>query len=168
MARTADSFSKTLAGAFFLVAVGTGSVFIGCKEEESGPTTLSREELLDPNTCGNCHVDHFKQWSGSMHAYAAKDPLFLAMNARLQKETNGALGPFCVNCHAPMAVIEQPDTDWIKADVDKLPDHLKGVTCYFCHNAIGSDGDRRVACENGVTVPDGTAWTPPLQTIHPR
>jgi hypothetical protein len=39
-----------------------------------------------------------------MHAYAAEDPVFLAMNARGQRETQGALGAFCVNCHAPLAV----------------------------------------------------------------
>ena len=32
------------------------------------------------------------QWSGSMHAYAADDPVFVAMNKRGQRETNGELG----------------------------------------------------------------------------
>ena len=39
-----------------------------------------------------------------MHAYAAEDPVFLAMNQRGQRETNGELGDFCVQCHAPVAV----------------------------------------------------------------
>ena len=43
-----------------------------------------------------------------MHAYAAEDPVFLAMNARGQRETKGALGDFCVKCHAPMAVQPAP------------------------------------------------------------
>ena len=30
--------------------------------------------------------------------------VFLAMNERGQRETGGQLGPFCVNCHAPLAV----------------------------------------------------------------
>lgn len=39
-----------------------------------------------------------------MHAYAAEDPVFVAMNQRMQRETNGAAGTLCVQCHAPMAV----------------------------------------------------------------
>ena len=51
-----------------------------------------------------CHPTHHEQWSGSMHAYASDDPVFVAMNKRGQRETNGALGTFCIKCHAPMAV----------------------------------------------------------------
>ena len=55
-----------------------------------------------------------REWSGSMHAYAADDPVFVAMNARGQRETGGALGNFCVNCHAPMAVREGLTTDGLE------------------------------------------------------
>ena len=58
------------------------------------PTYLTREELLDPQACQKCHPDHFTDWSGSMHAYASDDPLFVAMNRRGQRETGGALGTF--------------------------------------------------------------------------
>jgi hypothetical protein len=74
-----------------------------------------------------------------MHAYAAEDPVFLAMNARGQKETDGKLGSFCVNCHAPMAVREGFTTDGL--NLDSVPDHLKGITCYFCHNIQSVDDD---------------------------
>jgi hypothetical protein len=94
-------------------------------------TPYSREKLLDPETCKECHQDHFREWSGSMHAYASIDPVFRAMNSRGQKETNGALGTFCVNCHAPMAVSEHA-TDG--TNLDAVPKELQGVTCYFCHN----------------------------------
>ena len=54
------------------------------------------ETLQDPNTCTECHPKHFQQWSGSMHAYASEDPVFIAMNKRGQRETGNALGDFCV------------------------------------------------------------------------
>ena len=41
--------------------------------------------LMDPATCQECHPDHYDQWQGSMHAYAAADPIFRAMNARGQR-----------------------------------------------------------------------------------
>ena len=55
-----------------------------------------REELMDPEACKTCHPIAYQEWSGSMHAYAADDPVFLAMNQRAQRETSGALGDFCV------------------------------------------------------------------------
>ncbi|MEZ4439936.1 MAG: multiheme c-type cytochrome [Polyangiaceae bacterium] len=100
--------------------------------------TLSREQLLDPASCADCHQSHVDQWQGSMHAYAADDPVFLAMNQRGQEETQGALGDFCVNCHAPMAVREGATTDGL--NLGELPQYLKGVTCYFCHSVDAVEG----------------------------
>ena len=77
---------------------------------------LSREELLNPETCKSCHPKHYREWASSMHAYAAKDPVFLAMNQRGQRETKGKLGDFCVNCHAPMAVREGKTKDGLNLD----------------------------------------------------
>ena len=102
--------------------------------EEALPA-LSMEELINPESCKECHPKHYEQWSASMHAYAANDPVFLAMNKRGQEETGGAMGDFCVNCHAPMAVKTGAlTTDF--TNLEALPQHLKGVTCYFCHNAV--------------------------------
>ena len=68
-----------------------------------------------------------------MHAYASDDPVFVAMNRRGERETGGALGSFCVNCHAPMAVREGATTDGL--NLASVPASLRGVTCYFCHAA---------------------------------
>jgi hypothetical protein len=108
---------------------------LACGDDTSeGP----RAELLDPAACEECHPDHYRQWLGSMHAYAADDPVFLAMNARGQRETGGELGDFCVKCHAPMAVALGETKDGL--NLDELPQHLKGVTCYFCHNVEAVQG----------------------------
>ncbi len=102
------------------------------------PQYLDRAAMLDPASCESCHPRHYREWAGSMHAYAAEDPVFLAMNARGQEETDGALGDFCVNCHAPMAVREGATFDGLNlADV---PAELKGVTCYFCHSVDAVEG----------------------------
>ncbi len=107
---------------------------VGCASDE----LLSRAALLDPETCKDCHPKHFEEWQSSMHAYASDDPVFLAMNRRGQRETNGALGDFCVQCHAPMAVREGATTDGL--NLDEVPRHLQGVTCYFCHTVSAVEG----------------------------
>ncbi len=101
-----------------------------------GDDVKSVAELQDPSTCLECHQTHYTQWSGSMHAYASDDPVFIAMNKRGQRETNGALGAFCIKCHAPMAVLSGTITDANAADFDptKLTPSERGITCYFCHN----------------------------------
>lgn len=115
------------------VVLGAGGAILACSSSEEEPpdtVTTSVDELLNPETCSSCHPKHYREWSSSMHAYAADDPLFLAMNRRGQREAN--IGTFCVNCHAPLAVRTGMTTDGL--NLDELPQYLKGVTCYFCHN----------------------------------
>lgn len=111
-------------------------VVFGCAED--APRVLSAEELLDPAACAGCHPAHFQEWQGSMHAYAAEDPVFRAMNARGQRETAGALGSFCVQCHAPMAFRMGLTEDGL--NLDDVPAHLRGVTCVFCHTVDAVEG----------------------------
>jgi nitrate/TMAO reductase-like tetraheme cytochrome c subunit len=108
----------------------------GC--HSSGPAQLTRDELLDPQSCSTCHPNHYSEWAGSMHAYSSEDPVFRAMNARGQRETNGQLGNFCVQCHAPMAVHEGATTDGL--NLDTVPQKLHGVTCFFCHTVDSVNG----------------------------
>lgn len=105
---------------------------------ENPPTLLSIEQLQDPETCRECHSTHYDEWSGSMHAYASIDPVFLAMNQKGQRETGGALGDFCVQCHAPMAVRLGLTRDGL--NLPELPRAVQGVTCYFCHSVESVEG----------------------------
>jgi hypothetical protein len=99
---------------------------------------LTASELRDPSVCANCHPTQVADWSRSMHAYASDDPVFIAMNQRGQRETNGALGNFCVKCHAPVAVYDGTTTDGL--NLASLPAPQHGVTCFFCHSAESVDG----------------------------
>jgi hypothetical protein len=114
-------------------ACGGGDDTIGSTDQ-----LLSIEELKDPETCKDCHPRHYAEWSTSMHAYAAEDPVFLAMNAQGQEETGEELGDFCVSCHAPLAVVDGDTTNGM--NMDEVPKHKQGVTCYFCHNVVDVQG----------------------------
>ncbi len=140
-----------------------------------GVEPLSEDQLADPAACADCHPAHFQEWQGSMHAYAATDPVFRAMNARGQRETNGELGDFCVQCHAPMAVREGLTTDGL--NLDEVPDHMQGVTCAFCHLAdeVRDDHNNPIklatdwVMRGGISNPSpqaghASAWSP----LHDR
>lgn len=106
--------------------------------DEQPKISLTGQALHDPNNCLPCHDTQFREWSSSMHAYAAEDPVFLAMNKRMLRETNGASADFCVGCHAPMAVRLGLTKDG--SNLADLPTSVKGVTCYFCHAADAVEG----------------------------
>lgn len=135
----------------------TIAAFLGsaCGGNSTPQQFLGADSLRDPTTCQGCHPAQFAAWSQSMHAYASDDPVFIAMNQRGQRETNGALGPFCVNCHAPMAVRDGLTQDG--TNLTSVPASEKGVTCFFCHSAASVDG----AHDNPLTLAtDGTLFGP--------
>ncbi len=103
-----------------------------------GEPGLSVEALRDPGTCQECHPDHYREWSGSMHAYASEDPVFRALNELGQEQTDGELGDLCVQCHAPLAVELGLTTDGL--DLDDIDPALLGVNCYFCHQVEAVEG----------------------------
>lgn len=125
-----------------------------CSEDVEPATkvvALTAEELLDPEACRGCHKKHYDEWAGSMHAYAAEDPVFLAMNQRGQRETKGALGDFCVQCHAPMALERGATKDGL--NLAQVPKKLRGVTCVTCHTVTEVQGDHNaplVRADDGV------------------
>ena len=119
-----------LSGLLFPIGL---SLVASCSSTDKSPATdatpYTREKLLNPETCKECHQDHYREWSGSMHAYSSTDPVFRAMNERGQKETKGELGKFCVNCHAPLAVSEGKTEDG--TNLDTVAPEFQGITCYF-------------------------------------
>jgi nitrate/TMAO reductase-like tetraheme cytochrome c subunit len=139
--------SRLAAAALLAALVTTGA----CGGSSGGPTFAN---LTDPAACKSCHPTHYEEWSGSMHAYAADDPVFRAMNSRAQRE-NPATGTFCVNCHAPVAVREGLTTDGL--NLDQVPQEKRGVTCYFCHSAEKVDGTHNNPL---VLADDGTLFGP--------
>lgn len=92
--------------------------------------------------CAECHPSHVKEWEISNHAYAAVDPVFEAMLKLGQKETQGKLGQFCVQCHAPAAFLNESApveknefTGHFEQDLSRLTVvERSGVTCSVCHS----------------------------------
>ena len=139
-------------------------LLLGCSSEAGAPpATFSVEQLMDPKTCAECHATQYTEWSGSMHAYASDDPLFVALNQRGQDDAQ--LGSFCVSCHAPMAVRTGATKDG--TNLAALPDRLKGVTCYACHNVnqITNTHNNSLRLANDATM-RGALQDPVANGVH--
>lgn len=119
-----------------------------CHDDSTPKPNATLAQLQDPNTCATCHASHVREWQGSMHAYAAEDPIFLAMQKRAQRDTNGQVGTFCASCHAPIAVREGLTKDG--SNLASLPQEKRGITCYFCHSAT----DTTDVHNNALTLGD--------------
>jgi hypothetical protein len=139
---------------------------LGCASTPEPAVEFTRAQLLDPQTCKACHAEQHLDWSGSMHAHAADDPVFRAMNARGQRETAGKLGNFCTQCHAPMAVRDGLTKDG--TNLDQLPAGYKGVTCYFCHTVASVDGAHNAAYTLGDPLTMRGALADPMPTTGHR
>lgn len=124
--------------------------FVGCEHsqeltrlEDKGLPIQTSFEVSDfepASECQSCHPVHFKEWSGSMHAYSLKDPVWLAQHSKEQTylaSNNKDLGQFCVMCHSPVAFLTGAISDPISFDIsdrNSLPSQvLEGVGCSFCH-----------------------------------
>lgn len=106
-----------------------------CGEE---PAPIARPVSDDPDACRSCHPSHVEEWSASAHAHASEDPVFRALNQLGQEETGGALGDFCVRCHAPLAARSGATTDGL--ELAALDPADRGVSCTFCHRVAGVPG----------------------------
>jgi len=160
--------------ALLVPALAGALALASCSSKAEEEPTLTGEALLDPNNCLPCHADQFRQWSGSMHAYSGEDPVFLAMNQRMQRETKGEAGSFCVGCHAPVAVRLGKTTDGL--NLKELPPFMRGVTCFFCHTTDAVEGTHnnplRLAGDGvlrgGIADPVKSPHRAGYSTLHDR
>lgn len=138
-------------------------LLLACRADtDAGGEALSREELMDPERCAGCHPDHYREWSGSMHAYAWVDPLVQGMIDLSGRELGEAQAAECAPCHAPMAEA----LGLTGEDAGELPPYASGVTCFWCHAAAVSDD---LVLRGGIEDPMPTAahaseWSP----LHDR
>lgn len=101
------------------------------------------DHLTGPEqACGECHPRHVDEWRSSAHAYAMHDPVFTAMVAVGQKETEGELGDFCVKCHSPFgfrsgetSVRRDGDSGaYVQPTQGLSQAAMDGVSCFVCHS----------------------------------
>ena len=113
-------------------------------------------------TCATCHVKQFQEWSVSQHAYAQLSVVFNAMQTKININTGGTNGDFCVRCHTPLGM-NLSETVY-GSNLARSPASREGLTCVACHRvnqAYGKISARMGTVEgdlfSGVYGPKGGA-----------
>jgi hypothetical protein len=57
--------------------------------------------FTDPAVCAGCHADKFKEWMGSVHALAFKDPIYQGELNKGFKAVGHNVTRQCEGCHSP-------------------------------------------------------------------
>ncbi|MCB9765473.1 MAG: cytochrome c family protein [Alphaproteobacteria bacterium] len=102
------------------------------------PVDAPLENYSPAAECADCHPRQYAEWRQSMHAYAAKSPVFDAMAAKAFRDTSGEVGTFCTGCHTQAGTRAGEPGSTTAATRSDLS--LEGITCDFCHSATGHSG----------------------------
>ncbi|MCZ6794518.1 MAG: multiheme c-type cytochrome [Planctomycetota bacterium] len=117
---------------------------LGC-ESYSGCADVELAQFSAPETCATCHPRQYREWSGSMHSYAARSPLFNALEVAGNRLLANELRPqgefplFCIKCHnaigTALGEIPPPAADGsIRPAVEHAsPLTGRGIQCDVCH-----------------------------------
>ncbi len=112
----------------------------------------TKAEFTDPQTCGGCHEDKYKEWNGSLHSMAFIDPVYQGELNKATKAVGHEISRQCEGCHSPAGVV----TGEIKGPgVSGLSAVAKaGVSCDICHSisALNHDKTPTKEPENGSFV----------------
>ena len=103
------------------------------------PDDVDPTPFQESINCAMCHADYdlevspYDTWQGSLMGLAAQDPLFWAQLTTARQDLEG-VGPFCVRCHIPGAVI----TDQLDATGPEELSYFAGdgVACQICHAMV--------------------------------
>ena len=102
-------------GVLFLLACGPDAIApaVDSPVEPADTSSMTDSGITDEvagyesaEACAECHPVHYDEWRQSMHAYAAKSPVFDAMAAKAYRDTAGEIGTFCTGCHSPFGDAE--------------------------------------------------------------
>ena len=62
----------------------------------------SKAEFTPPSTCKDCHEKQYKEWNGSVHSLAFRDPVYQGELNKAVKAVGHEISRQCEGCHPPV------------------------------------------------------------------
>jgi hypothetical protein len=89
----------------------------------------------EPRKCGGCHSRQYKEWNGSVHSIALKDPIYQGELNKAVKAVGHEITRQCEGCHSPVGMITGEIKGAGLAGLSEMA--LAGVSCDVCHSISG-------------------------------
>jgi hypothetical protein len=88
-----------------------------------------------PEVCGGCHDQQYREWNGSVHSLAFKDPIYQGELVKAVKAVGHEISRQCEGCHSPVGMMSGEIKGPGLAGLSSLA--LQGVSCDVCHSVSG-------------------------------
>ena len=95
----------------------------------------SKAEFTPPSVCHDCHPQQYKEWSGSVHHLALKDPIYQGELNKAIKAVGHEVSRQCEGCHSPAGMVTGEIKGAGLAGLGEMA--LAGVSCDICHSVSG-------------------------------
>ncbi len=89
-----------------------------------------------PEVCGECHEQQYREWNGSIHSLAFKDPVYQGELAKAVKAVGHEISRQCEGCHSPVGVVTGEIKGPGLSGLSSIA--LQGVSCDVCHSVSGT------------------------------
>ena len=95
----------------------------------------SKAEFTPPATCKECHETQYKEWNGSVHSLAFRDPVYQGELNKGVKAVGHEITRQCEGCHSPAGMVTGEIKGPGNAGLSEMA--LAGVSCDICHSVSG-------------------------------
>lgn len=89
-----------------------------------------------PEVCGECHEQQYREWNGSIHSLAFKDPVYQGELVKAVKAVGHEISRQCEGCHSPVGVVTGEINGPGLKGLSSIA--LQGVSCDVCHSVSGT------------------------------
>jgi nitrate/TMAO reductase-like tetraheme cytochrome c subunit len=88
-----------------------------------------------PEVCGGCHEQQYREWNGSIHSLAFKDPVYQGELVKAVKAVGHEISRQCEGCHSAAGMVTGEVKGPGLTGLSSLA--LQGVSCDVCHSVSG-------------------------------
>ena len=95
----------------------------------------SNVPFFEPQKCASCHSKQYKEWNGSVHSLAFKDPIYQGELNKAIKAVGHDIARQCEGCHSPVGMMTGEIKGAGNAGLSNMA--MAGVSCDVCHSISG-------------------------------
>jgi len=113
---------------------GVDSPFFPSASTTNTGDLIPSDFFMDSKVCGDCHVDVYEQWAGSMHRWSSFNNQFYRKSIEYMQDVAGVEpSKWCAGCHDHAMFFNGRFDTPVKEQIDTPQAHA-GLGCMSCHS----------------------------------